>query len=614
MKLRTVMIVASAMAIFGCGNDPPRNPNSITTAPPSNNRNNTGGDAGDMGDGGTTEDMMAPEDMAEPDPDTGGDEDMGSDMSDMCVPETDAEMCGRYNFECGPLQDLDNCGEMRTIDSCGDELTVCLEDQSCGGGGIPGQCGCAPSTCEDLGVLCGMVDDTCGGALNCDLFCVDQISAGDAHNCAIGSGKMKCWGNGSDGALGTGGSSTEKNPVDVQGLTATVTQAAAGGHHTCVVDSSQRVLCWGKNDRSQLGIGTTVDSDLPGTPAIFADADRVEAGNEHTCALSADKLECWGSNEFGQIGDPSFNINANVGVPSVPTDLDSGVLDFSVGTNHTCVIVDDAAAGLTRALKCWGRNHFAQVRPLPIVGQLQDANSSAMFDYWAYLPTPGWDLSSLINQPTTINDANGQPWTGVKEVATGDKHTCIIDSSDQVWCWGFMPGFDPETSCPRPDDKEPKECSVFPRPGGIIVARFNNSGTSVSSIEGMWVANTPTQVPTDKTPVELAGGDDHHCMRVSDPDANAGNIYCWGNSAFGQLGDGTNNNWTDPRLVITDTDGDFVLSTQIELGGRHSCALVDNSNINCWGSNAKSQIGNSDLMRDESYRPFDVRLEVQLMP
>lgn len=603
MKLRIALLVL-IIGAWGCPEDQPRNPNSITTDPIRDMGTMT--DTGDMSTDATAADSAYPRDSGT-DSGTVADTGTGADMgSDMCIPETDAEMCARYMFECGPLQDLDNCGEMRTIDSCGDEIAVCSADESCGGGGTPGQCGCTIATCTDLGVLCGQVADTCGGTLDCDLFCVDEINAGDAHNCAIGSGKIKCWGNGTDGALGTGTTATEKNPVDVVGLTSTVTHVAAGGHHTCVIDSAQRVLCWGKNNRAQLGIGTTVDSKQPGMPAITSGADQIVAGTDHACARSGDKVECWGSNEFGQIGDISFNINANVGVPSIPDGLDANVVTVAAGDYHNCVIQNDPSSGQMGLLKCWGRNRYAQVRPLPINATKIDG----LWDFWGYDQVPGWDLSSLVPTPVIINDAAGNPWTGVKAVAAGLDHTCIIDSADQVWCWGFMPGFDPATSCPKPDNKTPRECGVFPRTDGILVGRLNTTGDGLTTIEGMPIANEPRLIPTNKTPVELAAGDNHHCMRVSDPDTDAGNIYCWGNSAYGQIGDGTNNHWTDPRLVITDTNGDYVLSTQIELGGRHSCALVDNSNINCWGSNAKSQIGNSNLMRDESYRPFDVLLEV----
>ena len=140
---------------------------------------------------------------------------------------------------------------------------------------------------------------------------------------------------------------------------------------------------------------------------------------------------------------------------------------------------------------------------------------------------------------------------------------------------------------------------------------LNMSGEwTLSSIKGMPVANEPRLMDMGgKIAVELAAGDNHQCARISNPDQGMANIMCWGNSEFGQIGDGTNNHWTQPRQVIAATDGDIVNSLQIELGAVHSCALADDNSISCWGSNGDSQIGNSNLLRDETYRPFDVLLQ-----
>lgn len=44
----------------------------------------------------------------------------------------------------------------------------CADYDTCGGGGLPGRCGCTVATCEALDVTCGAVRDTCGGYLVCD--------------------------------------------------------------------------------------------------------------------------------------------------------------------------------------------------------------------------------------------------------------------------------------------------------------------------------------------------------------------------------------------------------------------------------------------------------------
>jgi hypothetical protein len=78
-----------------------------------------------------------------------------------CQPET----CAQQNIFCGPAGD--GCGG--EIPSCG----VCTAPQTCGGGGTPGQCGsldagsCTPKSCAAQGIQCGTASDTCGNVLQC---------------------------------------------------------------------------------------------------------------------------------------------------------------------------------------------------------------------------------------------------------------------------------------------------------------------------------------------------------------------------------------------------------------------------------------------------------------
>jgi hypothetical protein len=71
--------------------------------------------------------------------------------------------CADQNVACGPAGD--GCGGL--IASCG----TCAPPQTCGGGGVPGQCGggrvCTPYTCAALGFNCGPAGDGCGALLDC---------------------------------------------------------------------------------------------------------------------------------------------------------------------------------------------------------------------------------------------------------------------------------------------------------------------------------------------------------------------------------------------------------------------------------------------------------------
>ena len=94
-----------------------------------------------------------------------------------CAPRT----CAAQSIQCGPAGD--GCGMQ--ID-CGS----CATGQSCGGGGSPGVCGtkaCAPVTCKSQGIQCGPAGDGCGNLLQCG-------------SCQSG---QTCGGGGSPGVCGT---------------------------------------------------------------------------------------------------------------------------------------------------------------------------------------------------------------------------------------------------------------------------------------------------------------------------------------------------------------------------------------------------------------------------
>jgi hypothetical protein len=86
-----------------------------------------------------------------------------------CTPET----CMDQHIACGPAGD--GCGGKL---ACGD----CTPPSTCGGGGVPGQCGptqgCMPRTCADLHINCGPAGDGCGNLIASCGTCVPPASCG----------------------------------------------------------------------------------------------------------------------------------------------------------------------------------------------------------------------------------------------------------------------------------------------------------------------------------------------------------------------------------------------------------------------------------------------------
>jgi len=230
------------------------------------------------------------------------------------------------------------------------------------------------------------------------------LAAGNLHTCAVlDSGVTKCWGYNGYGQLGDGSTTNRYTPTIVHSsLGGTPVLLAAGMYYTCAVLDSGVTKCWGSNNYGQLGDGSTtnrytptiVHSSLGGTPVLLA------AGQYHTCAvLDSGKTKCWGYNTQGQLGD------ASVTTRHIPTTVDASLGGtpalLAVGYLHTCAVLDSGAT------KCWGYNGY---------GQLGDGSST--------------DRTT----PTTVHtDLGGTPVL----LAAGDYHSCAVLDSAAIRCWGY---------------------------------------------------------------------------------------------------------------------------------------------------------------------------------
>ncbi len=71
----------------------------------------------------------------------------------------------------------------------------------------------------------------------------------------------------------------------------------------------------------------------------------ISAGVTHACAVtSAGGAKCWGSGNYGQLGDGNGTMSL---VPVGVSGLASGVTSIAVGNSFSCVVVSGGA-------KCWG--------------------------------------------------------------------------------------------------------------------------------------------------------------------------------------------------------------------------------------------------------------------
>jgi len=182
-----------------------------------------------------------------------------------------------------------------------------------------------------------------------------DVTAGQLHACGLATdGTALCWGDNTQGQLGTGPGSIRTPSPQAVALGQPLRQLDAGFGSTCGVTTSGAGYCWGYNAYGQVGDGS-VGSVFPysqPTPVAVAGEHlfaTISAGGLHACGITtAGAAYCWGFNGFGQIGDGTVVNRAS----PVAVKGEFTFTAVSAGGHHTC--------GVTSAFEalCWGYNVY----------------------------------------------------------------------------------------------------------------------------------------------------------------------------------------------------------------------------------------------------------------
>jgi hypothetical protein len=99
-----------------------------------------------------------------------------------------------------------------------------------------------------------------------------------------------------------------------------------------------------------------------------------------------------------------------------------------------------------------------------------------------------------------------------------------------------------------------------------------------SDVSASW---SPVVVPVVSDALQVATDVDHSCALLSNR-----HVLCWGKNDFGQLGDGSNVDSVTP-VEVSGLDN----AIEVSVRGNVSCAVLDDGRVQCWGSNANGQLG-----------------------
>ena len=427
------------------------------------------------------------------------------------------------------------------------------------------------------------------------------LTTGQNFTCALTTeGGVKCWGLGLSGQLGDGTTERRLMPVDVLSAPGGpplegVTAITSGTSFACALMTSGGVKCWGWNHRGQLGDGTQTPRNTPVDVCQEYDAKAflcietlsnvtaISAGGGHACALVSDgHLKCWGNGASGELGDGTGGRSSGgVAVPltggdgespsesfrttpvEVCQDYDkvakacgeqlSGVVSVSSGGGYTCALMP-----ATR-VKCWGSN---------IVGQLGDG-------------APLGSILDPITQPTPVDvcetysdveERCTEVFTGAATVVAGSLHTCALTTSGGVKCWGDSVG------------------GMLGNGGDLCTTGFPAGCVTPVDVCGDSECSEPLSGVSAVT-----AGSAHGCAVLV-----AGGVRCWGrNVPYGAIGDDRGCRFTCETPVDVCAGGepdpcDALLANVTAIAAKnalHSCALLEDGRVKCWGKNFNGQLG-----------------------
>jgi alpha-tubulin suppressor-like RCC1 family protein len=243
------------------------------------------------------------------------------------------------------------------------------------------------------------------------------------------------------------------------------------------------------------------------------------------------------------------------------------------GGAHSCRNEPDGA------VVCWGDNRYGQLGNGTTLGSAAPVAVSGLRGAVA-LAAGDWHTCAVLRGGAvrcwgenrygqlgngTLKDSRVPvpvPIGPAREIAAGGTHSCAILVDGTVYCWG---------------DTRDRQSSVKPK------SRAKPS--------------PPVMIPGMANATSVAGGSEHTCAVLSD-----GRLFCWGDNHFGQLG----TEFVGRPFILSSPVHLLGAAVAVTAGRRHTCVLLRDRTVECWGKNFEGQLG--DGTRVDARKPVRVTL------
>ena len=356
-------------------------------------------------------------------------------------------------------------------------------------------------------------------------------------------------------------------------------EVRAGSYETCARRADGTIWCWGSNQFGQLGDGTTTDSPTPVQVQGLADMIALAVGEGFACAVKGDgTVWCWGQNkDSGALGDGT---EVDRSTPVQVMGL-SGVAQVATGVGVACARKQDGVVW------CWG----GSLGPSPV--QMLSAGAPPND------PPPALAADDLVGGfggfCAHATDGGLWGWDGQRGDFPGDSGSNWVVGSLSLPANGAYPVTSAMSSLTMPPTllSGAARAAVVGRLHACVIAGggavqcwgvndHGQLGRTTSSAGSYAIADVVAGLPS--AAVDLAAGDDHTCARTSD-----GAVWCWGARAQVDAAHLRGDSNTPVQVMgLTALTG--ATAQSLAGGAEHACALTPDG-IWCWGSNIFGQIG-----------------------
>lgn len=256
-------------------------------------------------------------------------------------------------------------------------------------------------------------------------------------------------------------------------------------------------------------------------------ATGIATGTAHSCAIQAGQAWCWGDNRNGQLGAGT-------------TPNQDGAYRVQVNGGGWLPTIKSISSGPAHTcgvatsngqVWCWGDNFWATL------GDGTDTSRSRA-------------VRTIKSTRTYLS--------GMHEISAGNDFVCATNARGALWCWG----------------------------NNLLgqLSTGNRTNAFRGAVQGKW--STRTLISSMKG-IDVGYG--HGCALYTSY------AICWGYNSEGQLATNSTSMTTYPVAARREDSVGRLISltnvTDVSAGAWHSCAVVNRSQVWCWGRNSHGQLG-----------------------